>query len=314
MLSSAYSNTPLRRGPITTRPVQGRPIESGAGFSALSFDHKSFDGLMDPLVLVDHFTMSAPTFGPHPHAGLAAVSILFEDSAGCFHNRDSLGNDLDLGPGDLYWLRAGRGVVHDEKPRPGSRVHALQVFVNLRARSKRDAPAAMHVPAAEMPVLRGEGFRVRVMLGGSNGVEGANAPALPLTVLDAQLDPQGEFVHAMPADTDVWVLAVSGDAEVSITGPATQLRQGFAVAMRTASTAMPLTLRAQTGAHLAVLQGAPIRERFVQQGPFVMANTQDLRRGCGPRRRETRRPRLSARCADQHQLNLRQTHSPERKR
>jgi len=262
---------------MTTRPVQGRPFEVGEGFSALGFDHKSFDGLMDPLVLVDHFTMSAPTFGPHPHAGMSAVSILFEDSAGRFHNRDSLGNDIDLLPGDLYWLEAGRGAVHDEKPRPGSRVHALQVFVNLPARFKRDAPAALHVPAAEMPVLRGAGYRVRVMLGGSNGVEGANAPTVPLTVLDAHLDPGGAFVHAMPADADAWVLAVSGDAEVVVAGSSICLRQGFAVAVRSGSTAMPLALRAEAGAHLAVLQGTPIRERFVQQGPFVMSNTEDLR-------------------------------------
>ncbi|MEM7519052.1 MAG: pirin family protein, partial [Planctomycetota bacterium] len=176
---------------VVTDPVRGRRVEIGAGFSALSFDHKEFDGLMDPLVMVDHFTMSEPTFGPHPHAGMSAVSVLFEDSRGFFHNRDSLGHDIDLGPGDLYWLKAGRGAVHDESPRPGARTHALQVFVNLPAADKRDAPDSLHVRADEMPELRGEGYRVRVVLGGSNGVSGSRSPALPLTILDIHLDAGG---------------------------------------------------------------------------------------------------------------------------
>lgn len=277
MLENTHWNAPRSESPTATRPVQGRPLEVGEGFSALSFDQARFDGLMDPLVMVDHFTMRTPTFGSHPHAGMSAVSILFEDSAGHFHNQDSLGNDIELLPGDLYWLKAGRGAVHDEKPRPESRVHALQVFVNLPARMKHDAPAALHVPAGNMPELRGDGFRVRVMLGGSNGSEGASSPALPLTVLDARLNPGGRFVHAMPANASAWVLAVSGSAEVTFAGSPTPLRRGFAVAVRSGSSAMALSLRSEAGAHLAVLEGTPIRERFVQQGPFVMANTEDLR-------------------------------------
>ncbi len=277
MLGNPHPNVSLRNGATTTRPVQGRSLEVGDSFSALSFDHKNFDGLMDPLVMVDHFTMTEPTFGPHPHAGMSAVSILFEDSVGRFHNRDSLGNDVDLMPGDLYWLKAGCGAVHNEWPGTESRTHALQVFVNLPVRFKRDPPATLHVPAADVPIIRGDGFRVRVMLGDSNGVEGASSPAVPLTVLDTHLQPGGVFVHTMPTDADAWLLAVDGHAEVSIADSTTHLYQGFAVAVRNGRSAMPLVMRTEKGSHLALLQGAPIRETVVQQGPFVMANIQELR-------------------------------------
>ena len=261
----------------STQPVQGRLFEIGSGFSALSFDHSMFGGLMDPLVMVDHFTMTGSTFGPHPHAGMSAVSIIFEDSTGFFHNRDSLGNDIDLGPGDLYWLKAGRGAVHDEKPRAGSKAHALQAFVNLPARLKADAPVALHVPASEMPTLRGDGFRVRVVLGASGGVQGAASPAIPFTVLDVHLDSGGAFAHEMPADADAWLLAVRGEAEISVGSSTTSLRQGSSMAVRSGGTATPLAIRSQRGAHLALLQGTPIREPFVQEGPFVMANDEDMR-------------------------------------
>lgn len=260
----------------TTAPIRGRQVRIGTGFSALSFRHEQFDGLMDPLVMVDHFTMSEPTFGPHPHAGMSAVSVLFEDSQGRFHNRDSLGNDLDLGPGDLYWLKAGRGAVHDERPRAGARTHALQIFVNLPAAAKRDAPDALHVPAARMPELRGPGHRVRVVLGESNGVAGFASPALPLTILDAHLGSAGAFVHQLPAGSDTWVHAVGGHAEVAVGGAVTILAEGDAVAVRSEAEAAALELRSEEGAHLVLLQGQPIRERIVQRGPFVMNTCDEL--------------------------------------
>src|SRR6056297_211452 len=120
-------------GAAITAVQHGAAMTRGTGFEALSFIHRQLDGLMDPLIMVDHFTMTEPTFAPHAHAGLSAVSVLFEDSTGSFRNRDSLGNDIELAPGDLYWLKAASGAVHDEAPTPGSRTHALQIFVNLPA-------------------------------------------------------------------------------------------------------------------------------------------------------------------------------------
>lgn len=261
---------------VVTDPVRGRQIDIGAGFSALSFDHKQFDGLMDPLVMVDHFTMSEPTFGPHPHAGMSAVSVLFEDSRGLFHNRDSLGHDLDLGPGDLYWLKAARGAVHDEHPRPGAQTHALQVFVNLPAAAKRDAPDSLHVRADDMPELRGEGYRVRVVLGGSNGVLGFTSPALPLTILDAHLEAGGGFTHPLPAGSHAWIHAIRGGGQVIADDTVVALGPGDAIAVRGNVKAAALELRSEAGAELVLLQGQPIGEPIAQRGPFVMSTTEEL--------------------------------------
>ena len=178
-----------------SQSVAGKPLNIGEGFEALSFKHDQFGGLMDPLVMLDHYTMTRPTFGAHPHAGMSALSILFEDSEGVFNNRDSIGNNIDLLPGDAYWLMAGSGAVHDEKPAEGSRIHGLQIFVNLPQRHKYDAPASRHVSSSEIPVITGEGYRVRVVLGDSNGTSGLQSPALPLTALDTFLDAGGTYTH-----------------------------------------------------------------------------------------------------------------------
>lgn len=252
---------------------QGEAMKNGAGFTALSFLHRQAGGLMDPLLMVDHFTMTAPTFGPHAHAGLSAVSVLFEDSEGGFRNRDSLGNDVTLAPGDLYWLKAGRGAVHDEAPVPGARTHALQVFVNLPAAQKLDAPEALHVPAARMPVIEGPGHRVRVMTGRSGDAVGAAAPAGGVTILDIALAAGGGFAHRLAPGDAAWLHAIEGAAEVEIDGVRRRLDGAAALSVHGART---IGLRSESGGRTALLAGPPLREPFVQRGPFAMRDAAQL--------------------------------------
>ena len=136
-------------------PVYGSPLSIGSGFTGVGFRHGQFSGAMDPLIMVDHYTMTKPTFGAHPHAGLSAVTVLFEDTEGKFNNRDSLGNDFNINPGDLYWLNAGSGAIHDEAPRKGASIHGLQIFVNLPARMKHQAPSSLHVKREDIPCTAG---------------------------------------------------------------------------------------------------------------------------------------------------------------
>lgn len=272
-----HTNRPTRvQHFVVTDPVRGRRIDKGAGFSALSFDQERFEGLMDPLVMVDHFTMSEPTFGPHPHAGMSAVSVLFEDSLGLFRNRDSLGHDIDLGPGDLYWLKAGRGAVHDEGPRPGAQIHALQVFVNLPAAAKHDEPDSLLVRAAEMPELRSEGYRVRVVLGESNGVSGSTSPTSPLTILDAHIEAGGVFTHPLPAGSHAWIHAIRGGGQVVADDIVVSLDPGEAIAVLGNVEAAAVELRSGAGAELVLLQGRPIGEPIARRGPFVMNTSEEL--------------------------------------
>ncbi len=256
--------------------VSGTPLNIDAGFQAQSFKHNQFDGLMDPLVMMDHYTMTKPTFGAHPHAGMSAVSVLFEDSEGVFKNQDSLGNDIDLHPGDAYWLKAGSGAVHDEKPTTGSRTHGLQLFVNLPQQHKHDTAQSLHVPAKHIPVITGDGYRVRVVFGESNGITGAIPPSLPFTILDAYLKKGGQYHHTVSGDQSVLVYAISGSIDFNLGQHTIELSEGQAIAMQTNFDSTLLSLSSASDAHIAVLQGAPIREHFVQKGPFVMSTTQEI--------------------------------------
>lgn len=255
------------------RPQKGERMTRGEGFEAFSFTHRQLEGLMDPLIMVDHFTMTEPTFGPHAHAGISAVSVLFEDSTGSFRNKDSLGNDIELAPGDLYWLKAARGAVHDEAPTPGSRTHALQIFVNLPSANKLDTPSARHVPAAEMPVIEGPGHQVRVMTGQSNGVVGATPPAMPFTILDIILQANGSFAHRPAPGDATWLHLIRGEVEVEFDGICQRLSCDTALA---AHGAQQIRLLSSDGGQAVLLGGAPLREAFVQRGPFAMRDIHQL--------------------------------------
>ena len=257
-------------------PVRGEILTIGNGFKARSFKHSKFAGLMDPLVLVDHFVMSKPTFGEHPHAGMSAVSVLFEDSVGVFNNQDSLGNKLDLQPGDLYWLKAGKGVTHNEQPVAEGVTHGLQIFVNLPGDCKKDAPKALHAPSKDMPVIQSPDFRIRVVMGASNDVIGPQSPSFPLTILDAFLNAHAAYSHKVQGDQAIWVYVLTGKASFSIVEQTFELKEGEAQAVHVDSPQCELSLHSESGAHVVMLQGEPIREQFVQRGPFVMSKASDL--------------------------------------
>ncbi len=251
----------------------GQRIARGDGFSATSYQHADFRGLMDPLIMVDHFTMTAPTFGTHPHAGLSAVTVVFEDSEGTFRNRDSLGNEIDLEPGDLYWFKAARGAIHNEQPRPGSRTHALQVFVGLPADRRQDAPSAFHLRAKDVPRLHGERATARLLLGESHGVAGAAAPDNPLSLLDITIEAGGRFAQHGADGSHVWLLAIDGVPTVTWDTECVEMKAGTAIAFDSSS---DISISSENAAHVVLFRGNPMREAFVQRGPFVMGNAAEI--------------------------------------
>ena len=251
----------------------GRKIAIGDGFAATSYRHTDFAGLMDPLIMVDHFVKTKPAFGTHAHAGLSAVTVMFEDSEGAFHNRDSLGNDVDLAPGDLYWFKAARGALHNEEPRPGARSHALQVFVNLPEAKRHDAPAAFHVAAGDMPRIAGDQASARLVLGESNGFRGASTPDVALTLLDVTLEPGGLFSHRGAGDQHAWIVSIQGTTKVTWAAGSTALKPGAAIAL---TGAPDLSVSSELGAHAVLFQAPPLGEGFIQRGPFAMGSEADL--------------------------------------
>ncbi len=267
----------VRETALASEPISGVPLTIGTGFEAQSFRALDVGEVMNPLVMVDHYVMTESTFGAHPHAGLSAVSLLFEDSEGLFHNRDSLGNDFDLQPGDLYWLSAGSGAVHDESPRANSRIHGLQVFVNVPKAQRFAVPTSLHVRSTDMPVITNRDFHVKVALGESNGVRGAISPSISMTILDGTIQPGGCFSHELVDNRGVWIQVVEGRLDVLVDETVRRVEPGQAIAIKNdAGAEIKISNPFQECVHFSLFDGTQIAETYVHDGPFVMDSEQQI--------------------------------------
>lgn len=153
-----------------------------------------------PFVFVDHMGPAAFAPGrgidirPHPHIGLATVTFLW---AGRIDHRDSLGSEQTIGPGDVNWMTAGRGIVHSERTPPGPRadghaLHGLQTWVALPRAHEETAPAFHHHAAATLPVLDVPGGRLRVVAGRGYGEESPVRVFADTLYVAIDLDADGE--------------------------------------------------------------------------------------------------------------------------
>jgi redox-sensitive bicupin YhaK (pirin superfamily) len=157
--------------------------------------------VVGPFVFFDHMTRHelAPGHGmdvrPHPHIGLATVTYLFE---GEIVHRDSLGSDQAIAPGDVNWMRAGRGIVHSERTgaerrRTGGVVHGIQSWVALPAADEETAPAFEHHPRETLPLVERPGARLRVLAGHAYGARSPVGVRSPTLYVHAELEDGAEL-------------------------------------------------------------------------------------------------------------------------
>jgi redox-sensitive bicupin YhaK (pirin superfamily) len=247
--------------PSFSEIVRPDTLRIGSAFQAAQLRENRFDGLIDPIMLVDHFTLST-TQDPYPYAGLSALTYLFADSAAARYRENSAtdhGADGLIRPGDLHWLVAGRGALHGEGPQAdGGVVHGLRVFINLPSARKLDTPSAYHAAAEGMPVITRAGVNVRLVAGESKNVRASFRLPEPLTLLDCRLDPKTHFAHTMPPGWNAVVYLIQGNGlAVTMEGRTRRLETGTAVAVGNRGGTRSLILSpSDTPAH-AILLAAP---------------------------------------------------------
>lgn len=189
---------------------------------------------------------------PHPHIGLATVTYLFD---GEILHRDSLGQVQPIRPGELNWMTAGRGIVHSERTAPETRAadHAVfgaQAWVALPSRHEEMEPAFAHHGADRLPVVEGEGKRVRLIAG---ALYGARSPAATLSGLfyaDARLDAGARI--EIPADHEERAAYVA-EGTVEVAGDA--FEAGRLLVLHPGD---PIVAEARTPARLLLLGGEPM--------------------------------------------------------
>jgi redox-sensitive bicupin YhaK (pirin superfamily) len=254
---------------IQFSPVIAAQQRALPGFSSLVYvDLDELGVAGSPVAVLDDFRVDGLPFSPHPHAGFAAVTYVFEDSPGDLRSRASSGADLVVGPGGIVWTHAGSGIVHEETPAvQGRELHGIQIFVNLSSRSKLTPPRVLHLDPADVPEWRSDaGDRVRVVVGSFEGITSPLVPAEPITVLDVKL--RHEIAFDAQAGHTVLVYVLSGHVAVSADGHTEKVDGGHALAL--GGSGGRVMFEALPPSHFLIVSGAEIREPVVSEGPFIM--------------------------------------------
>ena len=255
--------------------VQARRHSSGGIFSVNTIDLAQLNGLAAPLVLLDNFRVSGQPFGPHPHAGFSAITYIFEDSGVALRSRDSLGNDLQIGPGGIVWLQAGRGAQHQEVPAArDAELHGAQIYVNLSMRNKLADPKTMYMLPGQVPEWQNEaGDRIRVLVGGFGNVRSPIEPVEPYSILDAFL--VGEVAYPLASGENTVVYVLDGRLDVTVDDKVHRLSAETAIAL---SGTGEVRLSATGGvAHALLLSGPALNEPVHAEGPFIMNDAAGIR-------------------------------------
>lgn len=233
--------------------------------------------MLDPFLLLDEIHSDRQEdwiagFPEHPHRGFETVSYLI---AGTFEHRDSVGNHGVIGPGDVQWMTAGRGIVHSEMPRqePGKDLWGLQLWVNLPAARKLTPPRYQELGAAHVPEVDTAGARVRIVAGQVAGRRGPiDGIAVAPTMLDVRLEAGAAFRHALPAGDNAFVYVLDGATELG--ARPTTVRAGELAVLDQAGT--ELAARAEAPVRMLLLAATPIGEPVARRGPFVMNTEAEL--------------------------------------
>lgn len=238
---------------------------------------------LSPYLLIDHTGPMpvAPTDAPlgtppHPHRGFETVTVVYE---GALAHRDTAGHSGTLGAGDVQWMTAGAGLLHEERHEPefarrGGTLELLQLWVNVPKKDKMAPPRYQNIRAATIPSVPatadGRGS-IRVVAGTYEAVTGPAETFSPITLLDVHLPEGAETTLRLPADYNVGIYVVKGSITLHGNRPATT-KQLVVFGWD----ATDVHLMADDDTVLLVLAGAPIEEPLATYGPFVMNTNQEL--------------------------------------
>lgn len=250
--------------------VRGHRTVDGAGVSLVRVLGDSTMEEFDPILMLDSFDSTNPEdyragFPLHPHRGIETISYVVK---GAMKHRDSLGNEATVGDGEVQWMCAGSGILHEEMISTTGRLLGVQLWLNLPAKDKMCMPTYHSVTCDVIPELSFERGRVRVLAGSFGDTKGYRGNYEPLNYYDIALEPGGR----LELDTDprhaAMVFALLGDAVVA----------GHSLAEKTAARlteGSSLELEAgEEAARILFMSAPPLNEPIAWGGPIVM-NTED---------------------------------------
>ncbi|MDH4369034.1 MAG: pirin family protein [Nitrospira sp.] len=255
----------------------------GDGFPVRNlFPSNDLDRQVDPFLLLDYAgphqfpgTDQPRGVGEHPHRGFETVTIMYQ---GAVAHRDSAGNAGVIGPGDVQWMTAASGIVHEEMHEPNWATHggtfqAIQLWVNLPQAKKMLSPGYQTLLNADIPTVELDGGigRLRVIAGAFQGRSGPARTVTPIELYDLELLADRPVEVRLPDGYNTSIFAVRG--RVAVNGSHEAGEADLIVCTRKGSL---ITINAQVESRLLVMSGKPLEEPIARYGPFVMNTKAEL--------------------------------------
>jgi redox-sensitive bicupin YhaK (pirin superfamily) len=255
----------------------------GDGFPVRSlFSYQGDTDAVSPFLLFDYAgphvfepNEGAPRgVGQHPHRGFETVTIVYD---GEVSHRDSTGGGGTIRTGDVQWMTAGNGIIHEEFhsrgfSKTGGPFRMVQLWVNLPARDKNTPPAYQAITEEQIPTVAFDGGKARIIAGTFGDTKGPARTFTPVNLWDVRLDAGSEATLPLPDAHNSMIAVLAGHVSIGDTG------LGEAEIARLSNDGSDVTLRADRDSIILVLTGEPIDEPVVGYGPFVMNSQAEIRK------------------------------------
>ncbi len=253
--------------------MEGAGVRLKRSIATATLDH------LDPFLLFDHFGTDNPDdyikgFPMHPHRGIETVTYMIN---GHVNHKDSIGNSGSIGSGDIQWMTAGGGIMHEEMPQPAQgEMVGFQLWVNLPARLKMTKPRYQGILSNQIPeVTREDGVKIRVIAGEVDGVRGAISEIFAdPAYLDVSIPAKGSFSHPVEKEHTAFAYVFEGrgffgsdeNAQQSSVSQPGLVVFGEGDYIQAGAANEPV--------RFLLISGKPLNEPIARYGPFVM-NTQE---------------------------------------
>ena len=252
--------------------VTGFRTKDGAGVSLVRVLGNQTVGEFDPILMLDSFDSTNPNeytagFPLHPHRGIETISYL---SSGKMVHKDTLGNEDTITDGEVQWMNAGSGILHEEKVPASERLLGVQLWLNLPSNEKFSKPYYHAVRKEDIEEIDIPSGKIRLLAGSYKSHEGFKGHHLPLDYYDIQLASGGEITLDTKEDASIMVFTLIGD--ISIEGD--KVKEKTAAKLTNGD---KLTIKNESDfAQVLFISSRALNEPIAWAGPIVMNSKQEL--------------------------------------
>ncbi len=252
--------------------VRGFRTRDGAGVSLVRVLGNSTVEEYDPILMLDSFDSTNPDdytagFPLHPHRGIETISYVYR---GHMTHKDSLGNEDTIGDGEVQWMTAGSGILHEERLPASERLLGVQLWLNLPAKDKMVPPAYRSIKNSAIEEIELDSGKLRLLAGEYEGRKGYMSQYLPLDYYDLHLTPHASITLNTESERSVMAFTLLGDAyiggELVKEKTAVKLTSGDCVKISAAD----------KNAQVLFISSTLLAEPIAWGGPIVMNTRKEL--------------------------------------